>query len=129
MKKRGLYSRMSKLKQMRLHGVHFNPKYLVPDRIINSTDVFAAIHHKKGNQIAGTWQESLVLICSKILNFEKEEFPYGTMLIDEITSIKEEKSKSIFYIEVIMNRLYFGLYEEQATFWKNLGQALNHFTR
>ena len=57
MAKKGLASRMSKLKKMRLReDDHFNPNYLEPDRILNSTDYFAAIQPKKANQIKGTWQ-------------------------------------------------------------------------
>ena len=49
------------------------------------------------------------------------------MLIDEISTGKEEKIEQIFSIEVILNRLYFSLYDSQTTFWTHLGQAINQF--
>ena len=46
--RKGLYARIAKVKRMRLReNEHFNPNYLVPDRILNSTDYFSAIQPKK----------------------------------------------------------------------------------
>lgn len=41
-----------KIKQ---EGVYFNPNYLLPDRILTSTEIFTAIHHKRANDIKGKW--------------------------------------------------------------------------
>lgn len=39
---------MARVKRMRLReNEHFNPNYLIPDRILNSTDYFSAIQPKK----------------------------------------------------------------------------------
>lgn len=56
-KKKGMWSRISKTQKLQLgEEHHFNPNFLIPDRILNSTDLFAAIQPKKANQIKGTWQ-------------------------------------------------------------------------
>ena len=38
------------------------------------------MHHKKANDIKGKWEESLVLVGEKMLNFVKGGFPYGVLL-------------------------------------------------
>lgn len=56
-KKKSMWIRITKTQKLKLEGEHhFNPNYLVPDRILNSTDLFSAIQPKKANQIKGTWQ-------------------------------------------------------------------------
>jgi len=55
----------------------FNPNFLQADRILSSTEIFTAIHHKKANEIKGKWDESIMLVCSKLLNFMKEGYSYG----------------------------------------------------
>ena len=34
---------------------YFNPNFLQADRILSSTEIFTAIHHKKANEIKGKW--------------------------------------------------------------------------
>lgn len=58
-------------------GHYFNPNFLQADRILSSTEIFTAIHHKKANEIKGKWDESIMLVCSKLLNFIKNGYPYG----------------------------------------------------
>jgi len=41
----------------------FNPNFLLPDRILTSTEIFTAIHHKRANDIKGKWDESIMLVC------------------------------------------------------------------
>ena len=60
--------------------MYFSPKYKVVDRVLKSTEVFTFMHHKKANDIKGKWEESLVLVGEKILNFVKEDFPFGVPL-------------------------------------------------
>lgn len=36
-------------------GEYFNPNFKIPDRILSSTEVFTAIHHKRANDIKGKW--------------------------------------------------------------------------
>ena len=36
-------------------GQYFNPNFKIPDRILSSTEIFTAIHHKKANDIKGKW--------------------------------------------------------------------------
>jgi hypothetical protein len=53
----------------------------------------------------------LQIICGKLLNFEKNGFPYGTFLIDEIASTMEDQNitpNATYSLQVIMNKLYFG---------------------
>jgi hypothetical protein len=78
---------MLHFRRLKLKGQeHFNPNYLLPDRIIYSTELFSAIHHKKANQIKGAWYESLQIVVSKLLNFEKDHYPYGTLFLEDIPS-------------------------------------------
>ena len=47
-KKKGMLSRIAKTQKLRLDpDKYFNPNYLIPDRILTSTDLFAAIQPKK----------------------------------------------------------------------------------
>jgi chromodomain-helicase-DNA-binding protein 7 len=70
--------KMRKTSELKLkEGVYFNPNYLLPDRILTSTEIFTAIHHKKANDIKGKWDESIMLVCTKLLNFTKDSYPYG----------------------------------------------------
>ena len=42
----------------------------------------------QANQIKGNWQESLQMVCLKLLNFEKNSYPYGTLMNEELKSIE-----------------------------------------
>jgi hypothetical protein len=126
-KRKGMFNRMHKLMKMKLgEGHHFNPSHLLPDRILRSTDLFAAIQPKKANQIKGTWQESLQLVCLKLLNFEKRMYPYGTLLLDEPNSGKES---DVYSLPTVLNRIYFGLYPDYAAIWQDIGRAITNFLK
>ena len=72
---------MRKTKELKLkEDQYFNPSYLLPDRILNSTEVFTAIHHKKANDIKGKWDESILIVAQKIINLVKERHPYGPII-------------------------------------------------
>lgn len=71
---------MNKVAQLKLGpNSYFNLNYLLPDRILTSTEVFSAIHHKRANDIKGKWEESLLLVCEKLLNLVKDGYPYGVI--------------------------------------------------
>lgn len=53
------------------------------DRILTTAVLFPAMHHKKGSEMNGKWSESMMLVCSKILNFEKDNIPYGIIQKDD----------------------------------------------
>ena len=59
--------------------MYFNPNFKVVDRVLKSTEVFTFMHHKKANDIKGKWEESLVLVGDKLLNFVKGGYPYGVL--------------------------------------------------
>lgn len=127
-KKKSLVARMGKVQRLRLQSEHhFNPNYLVPDRILSSTDLFAAIQPKKANQVKGTWQESLQLVISKLLNFEKNMCPYGTFLLDE--HLEEDPKKNGLSLPTVLNRVYFGLYQDYQAIWSDIGKTLSSFLR
>lgn len=65
-----------KLKQ----GEYFNPNFKIPDRILTSTDIFSAIHHKRANDIKGKWEETILMVGLKLVNFVKNGYPYGIIL-------------------------------------------------
>ena len=47
-KKKSMWIRITRTKKLRLQGeYHFNPSFLLPDRILASTDLFSAIQPKK----------------------------------------------------------------------------------
>jgi hypothetical protein len=47
---------MRKVAELKLRtDAYFNPNYMLPDRILTSTEVFTAIHHKRANDIKGKW--------------------------------------------------------------------------
>ena len=81
-----LANRMKKTLELKLKEQHFfNPRYLRPDRILNSTDLFTAIHHKRANIIQGKWSETILLVTQKLVNFVKKGFPFGTLLQERFT--------------------------------------------
>lgn len=72
---------MRKTMQLKLkEGEYFNPNFLIPDRILSSTEIFTAIHHKRANDIKGKWDETILIVVQKILNFVKNGYPYGILL-------------------------------------------------
>jgi hypothetical protein len=74
---------MRRTLQLRLgEGVYFNPNFLQPDRIISSTELFTAVHHKRGNEVKGKWEESILMVTQKLSNFRKQGFPFGVVLQD-----------------------------------------------
>ena len=106
---------------------YFNPNYLIPDRILNSTEVFTAIHHKRANDIKGKWQESILNVSQKLINFIKKGYPYGTLFTESMGEQEEKKygiSGSIS-IGQILNKIYLGIYQHNRHFWYELGKAIN----
>ena len=78
-----LANRMRKTQELKLPlNSHFNPNYLVPDRILNSSEVFTAIHHKRANDIKGKWDESILMVIQKLVNFVRQGYPLGSLFID-----------------------------------------------
>lgn len=63
------------------------------DRILSSTEIFTAIHHKKANEIKGKWDESIMLVCSKLLNFMKDGYPYGVHFHEPYVENMEDQLK------------------------------------
>lgn len=87
---RSLTARMRKTNELKLGDkCWFNPRFVVVDRVLNSTEVFTSVHHKKANEIKGTWAESLMMVCSKMLNFVKDGVMYGVLLLGKY----EEETK------------------------------------
>jgi hypothetical protein len=75
-------TKMRKTQELKLRqeNAYFNPNYTIADRILTSTEIFTAIHHKRANDIKGKWDESIMLVCEKVLNFVKDSYPYGVLL-------------------------------------------------
>lgn len=75
-------TKMRKTQELKLRqeNAYFNPNYNIADRILTSTEIFTAIHHKRANDIKGKWDESIMLVCEKVLNFVKDSYPYGVLL-------------------------------------------------
>jgi chromodomain-helicase-DNA-binding protein 7 len=70
--------------QMKFGAEHyFNPAFTRVDRILTTAVLFPVMHHKKGSEMKGKWSESMVLVCSKMLNFEQEYVPYGVVQKDD----------------------------------------------
>ena len=67
------------------------------------------------------------LVCLKLFNFEKNSYPYGTLLLKEIVSA--ENSSHEVTLPTILNRLYFGLYEKYQVAWEEIGRAIRQFIK
>lgn len=117
---------MSKTRELKLPSGYFNPNFLQADRILTSTDLFAAIHHKRANDIKGNWEESLLLVCQKLLNLVREDFPYGVVLQEPHKHPQMARCPNNSVPE-ILNRIYLGCYKKASDFWKELGAAFTHY--
>lgn len=115
--------------KLRQENAYFNPNYLLADRILTSTEIFTAIHHKRANDIKGKWDESIMLVCEKILNFIKGGYPYG-VLLHEPYDEELEKARGItnrINIGQVLNKIYLGFYKGYFLFWQELGTAINNY--
>jgi Tol biopolymer transport system component len=61
---------------------YFNPNFTKVDRVLACTEMASCINHKLLNEIKGQWSESLAMVCSKILNFSKNNYPYAIHFSD-----------------------------------------------
>ena len=58
-------------------------------------------------------------------------YPFGTLLIEPIKSMEDENTGSTdqsYSLSVVLNRIYFGLYNNYGEIWKDIGKASNKFT-
>ena len=56
------------------------------DRILTAAVLFPIMHHKKGSEMNDKWSEPMMLVCSKMINFEQNHIPFGVIQKDEYTS-------------------------------------------
>ena len=57
-------------------------------------------------------------------------YPFGTLLIEPVKSIEDENTGSTdhsYSLSVVLNRIYFGLYNNYGEIWKDIGKASNKF--
>lgn len=74
-------NRMRKTQDLKLRNdQYFNPSFKIPDRILSSTEIFTAIHHKRANDIKGKWDETILMVGQKLVNFVKDGYPYGVVM-------------------------------------------------
>ena len=68
----------------------------------------------------------MMLVCSKILNFQKDNVPYGIIEKDDFHPefVDETKSENKIKIEHIINRVYLDKYKSPELFWKDVGESI-----
>lgn len=122
---KSLKVRMRRTEELKLEEQHyFNPNFLQVDRVLTCSEIFTAVHHKRANDIKGKWEESLVLVCEKLLNFVRNGYPYSVLLYDH----PDEHTPSVG-ISQILNRVYLGFYKAAPEFWREVGAALNNYLK
>ncbi len=91
--------------------------------------MFANIHHRKANEIRGKWEESIMMVASKIVNFVKDGFTYGVFVLDSTNfKMNGAKNTSLVNFGLIINRVYLDYYKNQEDFWKELGKTIQDFS-
>ena len=106
-------------------NVLFDPSFIEPDRILHATEIFSVVHQKKSNDNKGKWSESLVLVCRKMLNYNRDHIPYGTYFMEPVSLDQYPNYKKLVAqpmdLGTILNRLYLDLYTRPQDFWRDTG--------
>lgn len=129
---KSLTIKMNKTKELKLGDQHyFNPSYLIPDRILDSSEVFTAIHHKRANDIKGKWDQTILTVTQKLINFRKNGYPYGILLHEPYDETLEKacQIQQSIHLGQIINKVFLGYFRSCETFWKELGVALNNYLK
>lgn len=82
-----------------------DPSYVEIDRIINTTEMFPIIHPKKANEIKNKWNEYLMIIVSKLLNFYIGKIKYGVYFM---TPVNPEQDHCPDYRKIILQPMDLG---------------------
>lgn len=109
----------------------FNPAYTRVDRILTTAVLFPVMHHKKGSEMNGKWSEPMMLVCSKMINFEQENMPFGVVQKDEYdpADIDKFRLKDPVKLEHVINRVYLDAYKKTDSFWADVGASMNNLIR
>lgn len=109
---------------------YFNPSFTRVDRILTRAVLFPIMHHKKGSEMNGKWSEMMMLVCSKLLNYQKDNVPYGVVEKDDYhPEFVHEKSTNKIKVQHIINRVYLDKYKTPELFWKDLGQCIRSLSQ
>ncbi len=75
-----------------------------------------------------------MLVCSKLLNFVKNGYPYGIHFNESYAKLEDPnildgsfKEKENIYIGKILNKIYMAKYDSYWKFWIDLGKSINTY--
>lgn len=111
---------------------YFDPSYVKVDRILKTAEIFPVIHSKKANEIKGKWSELTSRVLSKLLNYSKDNVPYGTFFMEPVNPDIEncpDYKKIITHpmdLGTLSNRIYLDYYKNFNDIWKDLGYVFKN---
>lgn len=97
------------------------------DKILKSAEIFPVVHSKKANEIKGKWSEYLSRVVSKLLNYSKDDVPYGIYFMEPVNPESDscpDYKKIILHpmdLGTLSNRIYLDYYKGFSEAWKDLG--------
>ena len=94
---------------------------------MKSAEIFPVVHSKKANEIKGKWSECLSRVVSKLLNYSKDDVPYGIYFMEPVNPEADscpDYKKIILHpmdLGTLSNRIYLDYYKGFSEAWKDLG--------
>ena len=83
-------------------GEFFDQHYIVPDKILTSTNLFPIIHPRQAKNVIGTWRERCILVLQNIVCYRGSDgHYYSTPFIFLRTD-----DRAVMDFTTINNRLY-----------------------
>lgn len=71
----------------------------------------------QANEIKGKWSESLMLVCSKLLNFTKNNIHYGVLFSEPVDPTRDNCPDYLKVVAnpmdlgTVMNKIYLDIYK------------------
>ena len=102
------------------------------DRILDTTEIFPVVHPQQAALVNNKWQEKCIGIISKLLNYVRDDVPYGILFLESPDPTAEE---SFHYYSIVKypidlgtihNRLHIGYYERPSELWKDVGMVFKN---
>lgn len=102
------------------------------DRILDTTEIFPVVHPHQAALVINKWQEPCIGIISKLLNYVRDDVPYGIYFLESPDPALEESAHYYSFVKysidlgTIHNRLHIGYYERPSELWKDIGMVFKN---
>ena len=69
-----------------INAILFDKNFLIPERILSTTDMFPIIYPQRAEKIKGCWEERCIEIIKILINYRRDLVKYGIYFIEPFDS-------------------------------------------